>query len=70
MNPVHSDPDIMGGALVFRGTRVPVKTLFEYIKEGDTLDEFLDQFPSVPRSLAIAVLDQAELALPTDAHSA
>jgi uncharacterized protein (DUF433 family) len=44
---VHSDPDILGGTPVFVGTRVPVKTLLDYLEAGDPLDEFLDHFPSV-----------------------
>jgi uncharacterized protein (DUF433 family) len=46
---VHSDPEIMHGTPVFRGTRVPVQNLFDYIESGDPLEEFLDQFPSVSR---------------------
>jgi uncharacterized protein (DUF433 family) len=45
--PVHSDPDILGGTPVFVGTRVPAATLLEYLAHGDTLDDFLDHFPSV-----------------------
>lgn len=56
---VHSDPDILGGTPVFVGTRVPVQTLFDYLEGGDTLDEFLRQFPSVDRETAIAALDIA-----------
>ncbi len=56
---VHSDPDILEGTPVFVGTRVPVHTLFDYIEGGETLDEFLAQFPSVNRDLAIAALDLA-----------
>lgn len=56
---VHSDPDILGGTLVFVGTRVPVRTLFDYLEGGEALDEFLRQFPSVKREQAIAVLDMA-----------
>lgn len=56
---VHSDPDILGGTPVFVGTRVPVRTLFDYLEGGETLDEFLRQFPSVKREQAIAVLDMA-----------
>lgn len=52
---VHSDPDILGGTPVFVGTRVPVKTLLDYLEAGDSLDEFLDHFPSVSRKQAIAV---------------
>ena len=56
---VHSDPDILGGIPVFVGTRVPVKSLFDYLEGGDTLDEFLTQFPSVKREQAIAALELA-----------
>jgi uncharacterized protein (DUF433 family) len=54
---VHSDPEILGGAPVFIGTRVPVKNLYDYLEAGDSLDEFLDDFPSVTRELAVAVLE-------------
>jgi uncharacterized protein (DUF433 family) len=56
---VHSDPDILGGTPVFVGTRVPVKSLFDYLEGGDTLDEFLGQFPSVKREQAVAALELA-----------
>ena len=56
---VHSDPNIMGGALVFRGTRVPVQTLFDYIEAGDPLERFLDHFPTVSREQAVAALEEA-----------
>jgi uncharacterized protein (DUF433 family) len=56
---VHSDPEILGGTPVFVGTRVPVQSLFDYIGGGDTLDEFLRQFPSVKRDQAVAALDLA-----------
>ena len=56
---VHSDPDILGGTPVFRGTRVPVKNLIDYLSGGDTLDEFLDDFPSVSREQAVAALELA-----------
>ena len=56
---VQSDPDILGGTPVFIGTRVPVQSLFDYLEGGDTLDEFLRQFPSVRREQAIAALDLA-----------
>ena len=56
---LHSDPDILGGTPVFVGTRVPVQSLFDYLEGGETLDEFLRQFPSVRREQAIAVLDLA-----------
>ena len=48
-SPVHSDPELMGGTLVFRGTRVPVQTLLDYRQDGYSLEEFLDFFPSVRR---------------------
>lgn len=51
---IHSDPDILGGTPVFVGTRVPVKTLLDYLEAGDSLDEFLDHFPSVTREQAVA----------------
>ena len=53
---IVSDPDILGGTPVFKGTRVPVKTLFEYLADSLSLDYFLESFPSVPRELAVAVL--------------
>ena len=56
---VHSDPEILEGTPVFIGTRVPVQTLFDYLEGGETLDEFLAQFPSVNREQAIAALDLA-----------
>jgi uncharacterized protein (DUF433 family) len=57
------DPDILGGVPVFKGTRVPVKTLFEYLENGYSLDEFLECFPSVTRDLAREVLECSEQAL-------
>jgi uncharacterized protein (DUF433 family) len=62
------DREIQGGAPVFAGTRVPVKNLFDYLEAGDSLDIFLDQFPSVSRSMAIAALEEAQAALLHDAH--
>jgi uncharacterized protein (DUF433 family) len=55
----HSDPDILGGTPVFAGTRVPAQTLIDYLEAGDTLDAFLDSFPSVSREQAIAALELA-----------
>jgi len=69
-SPVHSDPEILGGTPVFVGTRVPVKSLFDYIEGGETLDEFLHQFPSVKREQAIAALEMARESLLTSARSA
>lgn len=54
------DSDTMRGVPVFAGTRVPVRTLFEYLEGGDTLEEFLEGFPAVPRSLALAALEEAK----------
>ena len=56
---VCSDPDILGGTAVFVGTRVPAQTLFDYLKGGETLDEFLHQFPSVKREQALAAIELA-----------
>jgi uncharacterized protein (DUF433 family) len=67
---VHSDPDILGGTPVFVGTLVPVQALIDYIKGGHTLEEFLDDFPSVRRELAIAALEQAKRHLIADARTA
>lgn len=55
---VHCDPDILGGTPVFVGTRVPVKALLDYFAGGHTLDDFLDDFPTVTRTQAVAVLEQ------------
>jgi uncharacterized protein (DUF433 family) len=59
------DPDVLGGTPVFKGTRVPVKTLFEYLEGNYTLDEFLECFPSVTRQMACQLLDRTESALLT-----
>ena len=56
---IFSDPNILGGTPVFRGTRVPLKNLVDYLAAGDSLDEFLDHFPSVKREQAVAVLELA-----------
>ncbi len=66
---VHSDPEILGGTPVFVGTRVPIRTLFDYLAAGDTLDEFLDHFPTVCREQAVAALGQANDLLMTHAHT-
>jgi uncharacterized protein (DUF433 family) len=58
-NSVVKDPDILGGEPVFRGTRVPFKILIEYLEGGDTLDQFLEQYPSVSRELAIDAIEEA-----------
>lgn len=65
---IHSDPEILGGTPVFCGTRVPVKNLIDYLAAGDTLDRFLDDFPSVRREQAIAALELAGDLLTSGAH--
>jgi uncharacterized protein (DUF433 family) len=57
------DPDILGGTPVFKGTRVPVKSLFEYLERDYTLEKFLECFPSVTREMACKVLERSESAL-------
>jgi len=66
----HRHPEILSGTPVFVGTRVPVRSLFDYLEGGDTLEEFLHQFPSVQREQAIAVLDAAYEAVTEDAYPA
>ncbi len=68
---VTIDPEIVSGTPVFTGTRVPVKNFLDYLTTGETLDEFLDDFPSVTREHAIAFLEKASALLiaNTDAHS-
>jgi len=67
---VISEPDILGGTPVFVGTRVPVRIIFEHLEAGDSLEVFLEDFPSVSRALAIQVLEDAKMALVLDAHPA
>ena len=72
MNPkwvVHSDPEILGGTPVFVGTRVQVQSLFDYFEGGETLDEFLLQFPSVKREQALAALEMARDSVLSSARS-
>lgn len=69
---ITRDPQVLGGTPVFRGTRVPVRTLVDYLRAGQRLDDFLDDFPSVTRDHVVAVFDlvlQTMLALPYE-HSA
>jgi uncharacterized protein (DUF433 family) len=66
---VHSDPEILGGTPVFVGTRVPLQTLFDYIEGGETLDDFLREFPSVARMQALAALEMARDSLISRARS-
>jgi uncharacterized protein (DUF433 family) len=57
---IISTPEVLGGTPVFRGTRVPVQTLIEYLEGGQTIDEFLDGFPTVTREQVIAFLEEAK----------
>ena len=57
---ISSSPDVMGGTPVFTGTRVPVQTFIEYIKGGESIDDFLDGFPTVGREQVIAFLEAAQ----------
>jgi uncharacterized protein (DUF433 family) len=56
--PITRDPEVMHGTPVFRGTRVPVKTLFDYLEHGESLGDFLEGFPTVSRELAVQVLEE------------
>jgi len=60
VSEVRVDPEILGGTPCFRGTRVPADSLIDYLEAGDTLDEFLDNFPSVTKEAAIAALEEAK----------
>ena len=60
---VHSDPHIMSGTPVFVGTRVPVQALLDFLEGGDTIEEFLDNYPGVTREQAVAFLEEAGRAL-------
>jgi uncharacterized protein (DUF433 family) len=62
-NVIVKDGNILGGEPVFRGTRVPFKILIDYLEGGDTLDQFLEQYPSVSRELAIAAIEEARSSL-------
>jgi uncharacterized protein (DUF433 family) len=63
---INIDPETMGGTPVFTGTRVPIQSLFDYIETGETLDEFLDNFPSVKKDFAIQVLEMASKTLTSE----
>ena len=67
---IQIDPEILGGTPVFAGTRVPIQNLFDCLQGGDTLAAFLDDFPSVSREQAVAVLDAARRGLVGSAHPA
>ncbi len=60
---IARDPEVLGGTAVFRGTRVPFQALLDYLEGGQTLIEFLDDFPTVTREAAISALEQAKLLL-------
>lgn len=60
---IIKDTNILGGEPVFRGTRVPFKILIEYLEGGETLDQFLEQYPSVSRELAVAAIEEARSSL-------
>jgi uncharacterized protein (DUF433 family) len=62
---VSRSPDVMGGTVVFHGTRVPVQTLLDYLEAGESIDDFLEGFPSVTRAQVIAFLDEAKDRVPT-----
>jgi len=66
----HSDPDILSGTPVFFGTRVPVRTLLEHLEAGDSLNDFLEDFPSVTRGQAVAALELAKDMLVAHANPA
>ena len=63
---ISIDPEIMGGTPVFAGTRVPIQTLFDYLEGGDTLEDFLDDFPSVTKDQVQDVLEVASKTLTTE----
>ena len=67
---IVSDPEILGGTPVFRGTRVPVKALLDYLEGGHPLAEFLEDFPTVTEAQALSVLEHARALLDADASAA
>lgn len=67
---ISVDPEVMSGTPVFRGTRVPAKHLLDYLAAGDSIDEFLDQFPTVKREQAVALIEVAEQLLLSAADEA
>lgn len=60
---IIKDPNILSGEPVFRGTRVPFKIMTDYLEGGDTLDQFLEQYPTVSREVAVAAIEEARLTL-------
>ena len=67
---ISRNPDVLGGAPVFSGTRVPIRILMEYLEAGDRLDDFLNSYPTVTRDQAIEVLKTAKMALTVDPEEA
>jgi uncharacterized protein (DUF433 family) len=63
---ISIDPEVMSGAPVFAGTRVPIQTIFDYIEGGDDLETFLDDFPSVTKEAALNVLEMAKTSLTSE----
>jgi uncharacterized protein (DUF433 family) len=66
---IVTDPGILGGEPIFRGTRVPFKILTDYLEGGDSLDEFLEQYPSITREAAVAAIEEARLSLVAQLHA-
>lgn len=60
---INVDPELMGGTPVFRGTRIPIQTLFDHLEEGDSIDIFFDDFPGVSRDQVLALLEMAKLSI-------
>jgi len=67
---ISRDPEVMSGELCFTGTRVPVRNLFDYLEGSSTLEDFLEDFPSISRGRAVAVLEAAQAKLMADAPAA
>ncbi len=65
---INRSPDVLGGTPVFRGTRVPIQTLLDYLEGDQRIDDFLADFPTVSREQAVAVLELAREALTSDAR--
>lgn len=63
MSVIHKDPETMGGTPVFKGTRVPLRNLFDYLTDDPSMEEFLENFPGVSRETAVAALNEAYVAL-------
>lgn len=68
--PIHADPDILGGTAVFVGTRVPAATLLDYLEGGESIEDFLEDFPTVTRDQAVAALELAKQMITANANPA